>query len=90
MKAGDVVLVVLAAANRDPKANPAPDTFDPHRPSRRAFTFGVGPHACPGEAIAIAIAEAGVRELLACGVKPDGLAADVTYRPSANTRVPVF
>jgi cytochrome P450 len=90
MKAGDVVLVVLGAANRDPKANPEPDTFDPHRPSRRAFTFGVGPHACPGEAIAIAIAEAGVRQLLACGVKPDGLAADVKYRPSANTRVPAF
>ena len=90
MKAGDVVLVILAAANRDPKANPEPATFDPRRPSRRTFTFGVGPHACPGEAVAIAIAEAGVRQLLACGAKPERLAADVKYRPSANTRVPAF
>jgi len=90
MKAGDVVLVVLAAANRDPMANPEPSKFDPSRPSRQAFTFGCGPHACPGETIAIAIAAAGVRELLARGVKAERLAEHVTYRPSANTRVPVF
>ena len=90
MKAGDVVLVVLAAANRDPTANPEPAKFDPSRPSRHAFTFGSGPHACPGETIAIAIATAGVRELLARGVKPERLAEHVTYRRSANTRLPVF
>jgi cytochrome P450 len=90
MKAGDVVLVVLAAANRDPKANPEPSRFDPLRPSRQAFTFGVGPHACPGEAVATAIAEAGVRQLLDCDVRPERLTEHVTYRPSANTRVPTF
>lgn len=90
MKTGDVVLVVLAAANRDPMANPQPSRFDPLRPSRLAFTFGSGPHACPGEAIATAIAAAGVRQLLASGIRPERLAADVKYRPSANTRVPIF
>ena len=90
MKAGDVVLVVLAAANRDPLVNPEPARFDPLRSSRQAFTFGSGPHACPGEAIATTIAEAGVRALLAGGVEPERLAARVSYRPSANTRVPVF
>jgi cytochrome P450 len=90
MKAGDIVLVVLAAANRDPMANPEPSRFDPLRPSRQVFTFGNGPHACPGEAIATAIAVAGVRELLGAGVEPERLAADVTYRTSANTRVPIF
>ena len=90
MKAGDVVLVVLAAANRDPMANPEPARFDPLRPSRLVFTFGTGPHACPGEAIATAIAVAGVRELLISGVEPARLAAGVTYRASVNTRVPIF
>jgi cytochrome P450 len=89
MKAGDAVLVVLAAANRDPRANPEPSRFDPFRPSRRAFTFGSGPHACPGEAIATGIAVAGVRQLLASGVEPGRLAV-VTYRTSVNTRVPIF
>ena len=90
MHADDAVLVLLAAANRDPAANPQPALFDPHRPARRAFTFGVGPHACPGEAIATTIAEAGVAQLLACGVEPARLVETVTYRPSANTRVPLF
>src|SRR5690606_998875 len=49
MKAGDAILVVLAAANRDPQANPHPAVFDPHRKARQSFTFGVGVHACPGE-----------------------------------------
>ena len=90
MKTGDTVLVVLAAANRDPRANPEPSSFDPLRSSRQAFTFGAGPHACPGEAVAIAIATAAVHRLLAAGVKPERLAARFAYRPSANTRVPVF
>jgi hypothetical protein len=40
--------------------------------------------------VATAIATAGVRQLLAVGVEPERLAGRVTYRPSANTRVPVF
>src|SRR3989454_6397795 len=63
MKAGDAILVVLAAANHDPAANPSPERFDPFRTDRKAFTFGLGPHACPGEAIAVAIATAGVEAL---------------------------
>jgi cytochrome P450 len=90
LKAGDVVLVVVAAANRDPLANPEPSRFDPARTSRQSFTFGSGPHACPGEAIASAIAEAGIAALLASGVEPARLATSVTYRPSGNTRVPIF
>ena len=60
MVEGDAVLVVLAAANRDPAANSNPDRFDTGRRERRAFTFGLGAHACPGEAVAVTIASAGV------------------------------
>jgi cytochrome P450 len=88
LPAGAVVLVVLAAANRDPAANADPDRFDAARRERRAFTFGLGPHACPGEAVAVAVASAGVGRLLAAGVEPGALA--FAYRPSANTRVPLF
>jgi cytochrome P450 len=90
MSAGDTVLVLLAVANRDPAANPNPEKFDISRKNRRVFTFGVGVHACPGEAFAKIIAQAGVAQLLESGIDPRQLAATVTYRPSANTRVPIF
>jgi cytochrome P450 len=75
MRDGDAVLVVLAAANRDPAA-----------PS--LFSFGAGRHACPGQALATAIARAGVEQALAAGVDPAPLAEGVSYRPSANVRIP--
>ena len=90
MKDGDVVLVVLAAANRDPAVNAQPERFDPLRRERQAFTFGLGAHACPGEVMATTIAAAGVQRLLAAGVRPEALVEHVRYRPSANTRVPLF
>jgi cytochrome P450 len=90
MRTGDTVLVVLAAANHDPAVNPHPARFDVARPNRQTFTFGVGPHACPGEAVATTIAQIGVERLLAAGVDPEALVASMTYRPSANARIPVF
>lgn len=88
MQQGDAILVLLAAANRDPAANPDPDRFDVARQHRRSFTFGAATHACPGEALAAAIAEAGVREAIRRGVDLDVLAKDVSYHPSANVRIP--
>ena len=84
------MLVVLAAANRDPAANARPQLFDARRPDRRLFTFGMGAHACPGEMLAVGIAAAGVDALLAAGLDPAGLPARLTYRPSANARIPLF
>lgn len=88
--AGDTVLVVLAAANHDPAANPHPERFDVARVDRQTFTFGDAIHACPGEQLAIAIAEAGVAQLLARGVPLGALREAARYRPSGATRVPLF
>jgi cytochrome P450 len=90
MKAGDVVLVVLAAANRDPAANTEPGRFDVDRAEPRTFTFGLGAHACPAAVLATTIACAGVSALLAAGCALDGLPAGVRYRPSVNARIPIF
>ncbi|MGH9769891.1 MAG: cytochrome P450 [Blastocatellia bacterium] len=90
MKAGDAILVILAAANRDPSVNPNPERFDVFRKERRIFTFGVGPHACPGEALATTIAKAGVERLIVSGLALERLAETMTYRASANTRIPLF
>jgi cytochrome P450 len=86
--AGDAVLVLLAAANRDPKANPDPDRFDLARVSSRTFTFGLGAHACPGKTFATTIALCGVRALLAGGLDPARLGPSPDYEPSPNCRIP--
>ncbi len=90
MNQGDGILVVPAAANRDPSANPHPDRFDIFRPDRHIFTFGVGVHACPGEVLAVTIAQAGVARLIASGIDLDQFAGAVVYRDSGNVRIPLF
>jgi cytochrome P450 len=90
MRAGESILVILAAANRDPSANPNPERFDVFRKERRIFTFGVGAHACPGEALATTITKAGVERLIASGAAVERLAETMTYRASANARIPIF
>jgi hypothetical protein len=40
--------------------------------------------------LATLITTTGVAELLAAGVEPERLAESVTYRPSANMRIPMF
>jgi len=90
MQAGDTVLLVLAAANRDPAANADPARFDPARRERRSFTFSFGAHACPGETLAVLMASAGVARLLADGVEPERVASAYSYRPSPNMRMPLF
>jgi len=88
MNEGDAVLVLLAAANRDPRANPDPTRFDPLRAERRIFTFGTGPHACPGAALAATIATAGVEHVLEAGLDLSRCAGPMTYHASANVRIP--
>ena len=90
LRAGDAILVVLAAANRDPALNPDPDRFDPDRPDRRQLSFGHGRHACPGDAIAAAIAVAGIDALLDRLPEADWPERPTGYRPSPNVRIPVF
>lgn len=88
---GATVLLVLGAANRDPALNPAPATFEPMRSNRRCLGFGHGPHACPGQALACAVAAAGLEALLAGGLDTDALLQHGwDYRPSVNARIPVF
>jgi cytochrome P450 len=91
IREGDVLLVVLAAASRDPEANPHPQRFQAVHTDRRTFTFGMGSHTCPGQRLGAAIAQAGVeRLLLTSGLDLTRLAAERTYRPSANVRIPLF
>jgi cytochrome P450 len=49
---GDTMMLLLAAAHRDPDVNERPDEFDPDRKALRHLAFGHGPHFCLGAPLA--------------------------------------
>jgi cytochrome P450 len=49
---GEKVLLLFAAANRDPRRWDKPDTFDVRRRATGHMTFGTGIHGCVGQAVA--------------------------------------
>ncbi|ACY98928.1 MULTISPECIES: cytochrome P450 [Thermomonospora] len=52
MKAGDMVMLPLMMANRDPRVFPDPDVVDFDREPNRHIAFGAGPHRCLGSHLA--------------------------------------
>jgi cytochrome P450 len=82
MRAGDAVLALPGAANRDPAANPDPHRFDIDRLGARSYGVGAGVHACPAHRLAPVIAAAGIRQLLAAGLDPSPLPAQRRFRRS--------
>jgi len=90
---GDAVLLLLAAANRDPAANPNPNTLDPARVNPDLFTFSLGAHQCPGRDLAVAICGGVVSSLLESGFSRIGkpvVSGGVNYIRSLNARIPLI
>jgi len=90
LKPGDTVLVLLASAARDPTLHDAPDEFRPGRAEAWQPGFGAGPHACPGQRLAHAIAAGALGALVRhAALAPTG-GVSWRYRPSVNARIPEF
>ncbi|SOB86265.1 cytochrome P450 [Streptomyces sp. 1331.2] len=62
IKAGDLLLLGLAAGNLDPVVRPDPTA--PLYGNRSHLSFGAGPHECPGQDIGRHVAEAAIDILL--------------------------
>jgi cytochrome P450 len=63
---GSLVMVMVGAANRDPRVFANADRFDARRPNvRRNIAFGHGEHFCPGASLARAEARISFERLLA-------------------------
>jgi cytochrome P450 len=63
--AGTTLMLINAAANRDPRQYESPATFDVDRAnSRTHLAFGRGPHTCPGAPLARAEARVSIERLL--------------------------
>ncbi|BFU47574.1 cytochrome P450 family protein [Krasilnikovia sp. MM14-A1004] len=84
---GETVLLVVAAANRDPAAFPAPDTVDPQRTGSH-LTFGHGIHFCLAASLARAELEVAIGTVVRRfpGLRLTVPADELRWRPSFRTR----
>ncbi len=82
MQRGEIVMLAIGAANRDPRVFADPDVFDIRRKPNRHLSFGSGIHYCIGAALGRIETEIAIRTLLA---RLDGpaLLADPPKRRSA-------
>ncbi len=85
---GELVVVLLSGANRDPRVFDEPDRLDLRRANaHRHLTFAHGPHFCLGAALAKAEAEI-VFGTIARRYPDLTLAAPPRWRPTAILRSP--
>ncbi|WP_194838863.1 cytochrome P450 [Nocardia sp. XZ_19_369] len=68
VRAGDMVIAIIAAANRDPARFHDPERLDVGRVGPTGLSYGYGPHYCLGAALAAEQLRATLRLLTASGV----------------------
>jgi cytochrome P450 len=86
IRKGELVVLLLAAANRDPERFPDPDRFRVDRPSGSNVAFGHGIHFCVGAGLARMEASFALETLLE---RADGISGDeasARYARSINIR----
>jgi cytochrome P450 len=82
---GDVMMLLLAAAQHDPDVTARPDEFDPDREAIRHLAFGHGPHFCLGAPLARL--EASVALSAVTSRFPDArLDREPEYKPNVTLR----
>jgi cytochrome P450 len=89
VKKGEILFIILAAANRDPLKFDQPALFDVDRSNNgEHMTLGAGPHSCLAKYFAVAMAT----ETLACLFEKHSsitlMDAGMEYEPLINIRMP--
>jgi cytochrome P450 len=88
LKKGDKIMVMIGAANMDPKANDVPEKLDLERHPNRHVAFGTGIHFCLGYQLARIEGKCALQALftrwpkLALAMPPD----EVRWRPNPGLR----
>jgi cytochrome P450 len=85
---GAGIRLMLAAGNRDPRAVPEPDRFDPGRDQHRHLGFGGGGHYCVGAPLARLEGQVALAEVARRVVAPRLVQDPPPYRPNAVLRGP--
>jgi cytochrome P450 len=83
-----VIMLLLAAAGRDPDAYAEPDRFDIRRGVTSHLAFGAGPHFCLGAPLARLEATIAVQAFAAQLTAPELDPAGLAYKPNLNLRGP--
>jgi cytochrome P450 len=84
--AGEQVLLLLGAANRDPDRFPNPDRLDLSRKDTAHLAFGAGTHMCFARPLATAMAAAAITTL-ANSLPALALAGEPEWNPTVTLRV---
>jgi cytochrome P450 len=80
------VVLLIAAANRDPRQFPRPDAFLWHRPPGRSLAFGRGSHACLGQWLGRLVVRVTLEELYRTRPVLEIDADRVVWQRSGNVR----
>lgn len=89
IKKGDKILLVLAAANRDPKQFSNPNTFDIARTNNNEhLTFGIGGHGCLAKHFSVRLATDALQYLFGRHKSVRLLDRKIAYEPLSNARLP--
>ncbi len=82
IRTGDIVMVIFASANRDPRHFERPDEFDPDRSPNDHVALSNGIHFCLGAHLARLESRVGLQAL-------GELLPTVKLRPDAGARIPI-
>lgn len=82
---GDIMMLLLAAAQRDPRMFDRPGEFDPDRGVIKHLAFGKGPHFCLGAPLARLEASVAL-SALAARFPNAQLAGEPVYKPNLTLR----
>jgi len=85
---GGVVLLLLAAAGRDPAVFADPDRFDIRRGAAGHLAFAAGPHFCLGAPLARLEASIAVQAFATRIIAPELDSGALRYKPNFNLRGP--
>ncbi len=86
---GSRVVLLLAAASRDPDRFPDPEVFDPDRPNNQHYGFGGGVHYCFGAPLARLEGQIVLAEFARRVQNPRLVEDPPPYRPSPVLRGPL-
>ena len=82
---GDTMILLLAAAHRDPAATERPEVFDPERKTFRHLAFGRGTHFCLGAPL-VRLEASIVLSAVAARFPRARLGGEPAYKPNVTLR----